>query len=173
MQIPSLSSEHRLGFKDLLPPSPSVFAASLRNPTSPAISSCTDRCRSATVMRQTSDEDVPGFRSASPNTSNLTNKPEFTEDKSFASPLPTFVDVSSIRPPDYTLLMNCSREQLQNDMTQTIEQLANWLTTLKGGLTSILNNIHDDVIEEEQEPLSAFDNSLSHGTGQEIAGVWP
>jgi len=160
MQIPSLSSEHRLGFKDLLPPSPSVFAAPLRNPISPAI-----------VMRQTSDEDV--FRSASPYAPNLTNKPEFTEDKFFASSLPTFVDVSSIRPPDYTLLMNSSREQLQNEMTQTVEQLANWLATLKGGLSSILNNIHDDVIEEEQEPLSAFDDSLSHGSGQEMAGVWP
>jgi len=151
MQIPSLSSEHRLGFKDLLPPSPSVFAAPLRNPISPAI-----------VMRQTSDEDV--FRSASPY---APNKPEITEDKFFASSLPTFVDVSSIRPPDYTLLMNSSREQLQNEMTQTVEQLANWLATLKGGLSSILNNIHDDVIEEEQEPLSTFDS------GQEMAGVWP
>jgi len=122
-------------------------------------------------MRQTSDEDV--FGSASPHTSNLTNKPEFTEDKFFASSLPTFVDVSSIRPPDYTLLMNSSREQLQNEMTQAVEQLANWLTTLKGGLTSILNNIHDDVIEEEQEPLSAFDDSLSHDSGPEMTGVWP
>jgi len=81
--------------------------------------------------------------------------------------------MSSIRPPDYTLLMNSSREQLHNEMTQTIEQLANWLTILKGGLTSILNNLPDDVIEEEQEPFSVFESSLGGNPGQEMAEVWP
>jgi len=66
--------------------------------------------------------------------------------------------------------MNSSREQLHNEMTQTIEQLANWLTILKGGLTSILNSLPDDVIEEEQEPFSAFE---SGNPGQEMAEVWP
>lgn len=173
MQIPSLSSEHRLGFKDLLPPSPSVFSASLRNPTPPAISSSMDRCRSSSVMRQTFDEDFLAFRSAPPHMPNLTNRPDSSEDKLWASSLPTFVDMSSIRPPDYTLLMNSSREQLHNEMTQTIEQLANWLTILKGGLTSILNNLPDDVIEQEQEPFSAFESSLGGNPGQEMAEVWP
>ncbi|KAJ3562793.1 hypothetical protein NP233_g9352 [Leucocoprinus birnbaumii] len=171
LKIPSLSSEHHLGFTDLLPPSPSVFTSSSRNHAPSGLSSSIDYRRSPSVLRQTSDEDVLVSRSASPYTQNLVNKGDILESKVPTRP----IDMSSlapIKPLDYTSLMNNGREHLNHEMTQTIEQLAGWLAVLEGGLTSILSLPPNDVIEEEQEPTSAIEGSVHDSPSHEIPGVW-
>lgn len=68
--------------------------------------------------------------------------------------------------------MTGSREQLHAEMTKTIEQLAGWLGVLEGGLNSIIDQAHSDVIEEEQEPTSAVEGSPEGGTVQDTGTVW-
>jgi len=57
---------------------------------------------------------------------------------------------------DYTSLMNTNRGQLHTEMTKTIEQLAGWLGVLEGGLTSIIDERPNDIIEEE-EPIPVIE----------------
>ncbi|KAF5355165.1 hypothetical protein D9756_005211 [Leucocoprinus leucothites] len=175
LKIPSLSSEHHIGFTDLLPPSPSVFAPPTRNHTSSALSSSIDYRRSPSVLRHASDEDVLISRSASPYTPHLTTKVDPPESKLSTSSLSHPIDMSSLtslRPLDYTSLVLSSREQLHDEMTHTIEQLAGWLAVLEGGLTSILSGPSNDAIEEEQEPTSATDSTLQDSPAQEVTNVW-
>ncbi|KXN90909.1 hypothetical protein AN958_02691 [Leucoagaricus sp. SymC.cos] len=162
LKVPSLSSEHHLGFTDLLPPSPSAFTAhpQVRNHTPSGLSSSMDYRRSSSVMRQTSDSDVV-TRSASPYVSNLPIKVDSTDYKIPAPSLFRPVDMSSaaVVPLDYSSLINSSREELHVELTQTIEQLAGWLGVLEGGLVSILDRPPSNVIEEERELTSAIERT--------------
>lgn len=67
---------------------------------------------------------------------------------------------------DYTSLMNTNRGQLHTEMTKTIEQLAGWLGVLEGGLTSMIDERPNDIIEEE-EPIPAIEGQLE---GNQVLG---
>ncbi|KAF9446398.1 Pkinase-domain-containing protein [Macrolepiota fuliginosa MF-IS2] len=174
LKVPSLSSEHHLGFTDLLPPSPSAFTSQPRtHPSAGGPSSSPDYRRSPSVMRKTLDDDAFSY-STPPFPPNLSNKTDHQTDIKLPSYASRFPDISSLPPIealDYNSLMTGSREHLHVEMTKTVEQLACWLGVLEGGLSSIIDQ-HEDAIEEEQEPISTMEETVESDTVQDVGSVW-
>lgn len=68
--------------------------------------------------------------------------------------------------------MSTNRGQLHIEMAKTIEQLAGWLGVLEGGLTSIIDERSNDIIEEE-EPIPAIEGQLEDNQVQDTGfGSW-
>lgn len=55
-----------------------------------------------------------------------------------------------IRPLDFSLLMS-SHEATHSELARTVEDLAQWLSVVEFGLSSVLDKAAEHTIEEEQE----------------------
>ncbi|KAL0956049.1 hypothetical protein HGRIS_002221 [Hohenbuehelia grisea] len=185
LKVPSLSSEHHLALSDLLPPSPSAaqnprhFAPSpshLNESVSPAQAGDTAAQYSA-FRDAISASSAPAFaldipRTASPAPFDQHVASASTDSISMflpvggtPSPGTTVVPGSgqsadgmssppAIRPLDYTRLM-LSDETTHEALTQTVDDLTQWLSAVEVGLSGLLDKLVlasvTDTIEEEGE----------------------
>ncbi|KAJ3822250.1 STE/STE20/YSK protein kinase [Lentinula raphanica] len=132
LKIPSLSSEHQLGLTDLLPPSPSVNSRIFSSSQSHLNTSTTTNPSPAPFVH-------PNFKDAGSS---------FSLVGSITSLSGQSV-VPILRPLDYSTLV--SVESTQAELARTIDDLAKCLSIVETGLTSMLDTVYANAIEEEQE----------------------
>jgi hypothetical protein len=71
-----------------------------------------------------------------------------------------FTDIGSARPLDYAALT--SREATHTELTKTIDDLTRSLAAVESGLSLMLDTLHAETIEEEQEDGYLESISQSH-----------
>ncbi|KAG6907910.1 hypothetical protein DXG01_006965 [Tephrocybe rancida] len=182
LKIPSLTSEHHLGISDLLPPSPSASAYSARNffaspsSLSSSITSNTDYHRQHSAFREQAETAASSSFSlglppshSPPQLRRTATEPFLSVSTSFergnlhahktslgngATSVP--LRGPSIRALDYSKLITA--DNTYSELAQTIEDLTQWLTVVEVGLGGMLDKVHADTIEEEQEVSSDLED---------------
>lgn len=172
LKIPSLSSEHRLGISDLLPPSPSAAVSNSRSYMPPPASalgtsiatSGYDSFRDAAAASGTS------FTLGLPRTSSP--PPEFRRHghRPSSSSITSLQSLGSgpiVRPLDYTALVRDGSTHAE--LARTIEELGQWLAVVETGLGNVLDSAFEDIIEEED--WEAEDSSSGPDQSSDDAGA--
>ncbi|KAF5391913.1 hypothetical protein D9757_001748 [Collybiopsis confluens] len=171
LKIPSLSSEHQLGLTDLLPPSPSAMAnARVFTPSPSHLNSSTTFNASALLPQSNLKENGVPFslglpRTSSPPSFDLRSTPvditsfpysqSHTYSHNLSSSLASITSLPGssvlpiLRPLDYSVLG--SVESTQAELARTIDDLSKCLSVVETGLTSMLETVYANTIEEEQE----------------------
>ncbi|KAI0633588.1 hypothetical protein C8Q77DRAFT_1157780 [Trametes polyzona] len=172
LKIPTLSSEHKLGMSDLLPPSPSPFPIPTR-PTKPAgtypqpnstASSSTTSLNSLSSYPNHSSSDL---RLASDLSSSFTSHTRSLSlgtnggsGGNLHSLPPDLLAGPPLRPLDLAPLMH-SHEATHSELARTVDELQQWMSVVEAGLTQMLERPSQDTIEEEQEDaVVVYDRSL-------------
>ncbi|KAJ4488418.1 hypothetical protein J3R30DRAFT_932575 [Lentinula aciculospora] len=170
LKIPSLSSEHQLGLNDLLPPSPSAVVNNrIYTPSPSHLNSSTtfNPPFNYSNLKDTSSTFSLGLpRTSSPPSFDLRSAPVDMTSSMYpsraynhhASSSLASISFSSgsfvmpvLRPLDYSTL--ASVESTQIELARTIDDLSKCLTVVETGLTSMLDTVYADTIEEEQEEM--------------------
>lgn len=158
LKIPSLTSEHRLGISDLLPPSPSSISYGSRNflPSPSQLSSVTsvpsDSTRQYSVFRDAASS-ATSFSLGLPRSSPPPDlRRTVTEPLPLSTPITSTLTGPQIRPLDYLSLI--THESTHAELARTIEDLTQWLSLVEIGLGGILETTHTNTIEEEKEVAS-------------------
>ncbi|KAJ3976395.1 Pkinase-domain-containing protein [Lentinula raphanica] len=170
LKIPSLSSEHQLGLTDLLPPSPSVNSRIFSSSPSHLNTSTTTNPSPAPFVHPNFKDAGSSFslglpRTSSPPPFDLRSAPVDMTSSMYPSgraythhPSPSVGSITSLsgqsvvpilRPLDYSTLV--SVESTQAELARTIDDLAKCLSIVETGLTSMLDTVYANAIEEEQE----------------------
>ncbi|KAF9072957.1 hypothetical protein BDP27DRAFT_1319707 [Rhodocollybia butyracea] len=164
LKIPSLSSEHHMGLTDLLPPSPSAVVNNRQFTPSPShLNSSTTFNPAPPFKENGSSFGLP--RTSSPPSFDLRSAPVDMTSSMYPSnrmhshkPSSSLVSISSLsgssilpvlKPLDYSTLV--SIESTQAELARTIDDLSKCLSVVETGLTSMLDTVYANTIEEEQE----------------------
>lgn len=158
LKIPSLTSEHRLGISDLLPPSPSSISYGSRNflPSPSQLSSVTsvppDSTRQYSAFRDAASS-ATSFSLGLPRSSSPPDlRRTVTEPLPSSTPITSTLTGPQIRPLDYLSLI--THESTHAELARTIEDLTQWLSLVEVGLSGMLETTHNNTIEEEKEVAS-------------------
>ncbi|KAG6844346.1 hypothetical protein H0H87_007622 [Tephrocybe sp. NHM501043] len=178
LKIPFLTSEHHLGMSDLLPPSPSASAYTARSFFASPSSLSSSVTNNPEYSRQHS-----AFREAAEATSSFSLGLQPPPILRRTATEPSFLPVSTpsnrgnlhsrnislnngptsiphhgppIRPLDYNRLITA--DDTYSELARTIDDLTQWLTVVEVGLSGMLEKIHTDTIEEEQEVTSDLED---------------
>ncbi len=165
-QIPSLTSEHRLGMSDLLPPSPSTMAHPKISPSPSPLGSVTPAdtnhsspagmfmnpaaSSSSTSLNSLSSLQNYSLTDASFSQSHMRSYSYGALHSSFTSSASDPLMGPPILPLDLADLMH-SHDATHLQLARTVEDLAQWLSVVELGLSQILDKANEDTIEEEQE----------------------
>ncbi|OBZ68147.1 hypothetical protein A0H81_11881 [Grifola frondosa] len=169
LKIPTLTSEHKLGMSDLLPPSPSPFPPSSRPSISSSAWSSISSDAGASGVRT-----LPHSNSAASSSTTSLNSLSSQFNQSLTDLRPTGADSASslsqlhasdalvgpaIRPLDIGPLM-FSHDATHAELARTVDELSQWLSVVEAGLTQMLDKTNQDTIEEEQEQeeMVAYDD---------------
>ncbi|CDO69195.1 hypothetical protein BN946_scf185042.g97 [Trametes cinnabarina] len=173
MPIPTLSSEHKLGMSDLLPPSPSPFPPPHRPAKSS--SSALPQPNSTASSSTTSLNSLSSYANHSSTDLRLAPSDMFSSFTSHgrslslggSHPLPSLPsDILAgppIRPLDLAPLMH-SHEATHAELARTVDELQQWMSVVEAGLTQMLDRPNQDTIEEEQEDVVVYDRSVRSGS---------
>ncbi|RPD53514.1 Pkinase-domain-containing protein [Lentinus tigrinus ALCF2SS1-6] len=175
LKIPTLSSEHKLGMTDLLPPSPAPYAVSPRPMKSPSAliqpnstaSSSTTSLNSLVSHSNLSSSDL---RLLSSETSYSSHARSLSLGGSQSLPsLPSDVLLGPpIRPLDLGPLMH-SHEATHAELARTVDELQQWMSVVEAGLAQMLDRTSQDTIEEETEDVIVFDHHALHDDALSLA----
>lgn len=171
LKVPTLTSEHRLGMSDLLPPSPSIPQAP-RAPASPSPFNFTPidtgqphprpwphtssaASSSTTSLSSLSSQMNHSFSDGRVGTSDSSTSFTQSHSRSMShggsqSFLPHDLAGPALRPLDFGALMQ-SHDATHAELAHTVDELAQWLAVVEVGLTHMLDRSTQDTIEEEQE----------------------
>ncbi|KAJ3737313.1 Pkinase-domain-containing protein [Lentinula guzmanii] len=173
LKIPSLSSEHQLGLSDLLPPSPSVnnriFTPSPSHLNSSTTFNPSPAPFSHSIFKDVNSSFSLGLpRTSSPPSFDLRSAPVDMTSSMYPSsrahthhPSSSLASLTSLsgssvipilRPLDYSTLV--SVESTQAELARTINDLSKCLSVVEMGLSSMLDTVYADTIEEEQEEMA-------------------
>ncbi|KAI0358657.1 Pkinase-domain-containing protein [Trametes cingulata] len=169
LKIPTLSSEHKLGMKDLLPPSPSPFpipsrptpklSGTLPQPNSTASSSTTSLNSLSSYPNHSSSD----LRLASSDLSSSFTSHSRSLSLGGSHSLPSLpsdaLSGPPIRPLDLAPLMH-SHEATHAELARIVDELQQWMSVVEAGLTHMLERPEQDTIEEEQEDVVVYDRGL-------------
>jgi protein-serine/threonine kinase len=153
-QIPSLASDHRLGMKDLLPPSPSVIQHGARH--SPAAS----QHRPSPLVHDDTEEELYSRSISALDQRPFTAAPERDESHSRShsrsiSSSSEAVEVPMtgpiVQPLDLVSVI-MSHDRTHSALAQTVVELSQWLSVVEGGLKRVLTASEEvHAIGEEYE----------------------
>ncbi|KAL1744670.1 STE/STE20/YSK protein kinase [Schizophyllum fasciatum] len=173
MKIPSLSSEHRLGISDLLPPSPSAAMSNSRSYAPPPASSLGTAVATAGYesFRDAAVASGASFTLGLPRTSSP--PPEFRRhghrpSSSSITSIQSLGNGPPVRPLDYAALVRDG--STHSELARTIEELGQWLSVVETGLGSVLDSAFEDIIEEEGGDWEAEDSSSGPDMSSDDAG---
>ncbi|KAH9858929.1 hypothetical protein C2E23DRAFT_768667 [Lenzites betulinus] len=169
LKIPTLSSEHKLGMSDLLPPSPSPFAIPPRpsklagsnpQPNSTASSSSTSLNSLSSFQNHSSSDLRLAPSELSSSFTSHTRSLSLGGSHSLPALASDVLSGPPIRPLDLAPLMH-SHEATHTELARTVDELQQWMSVVEAGLTQMLEHPARDTIEEEQEDGPAgFDRGL-------------
>ncbi|KAI0705021.1 Pkinase-domain-containing protein [Cerioporus squamosus] len=175
LKIPTLSSEHKLGMTDLLPPSPapySVPSRPLKSPSAPVqpnstASSSTTSLNSLASQSNLSSSDLRLLSSETSYSSHARSLslggsqslPSFPSDIVLGPP---------IRPLELGPLMH-SHEATHAELARTVDELQQWMSVVEAGLAQMLDRTTQDTIEEETEDVNPFDRGALHDDALSLA----
>ncbi|KAI0823446.1 hypothetical protein BC628DRAFT_1384891 [Trametes gibbosa] len=168
LKIPTLSSEHKLGMTDLLPPSPSPFAIPPQpsklagtnpQPNSTASSSTTSLNSLSSYPNHSSADLRLASSELSSSFTSHTRSLSLSGSHSLPSLSSDMLSGPPIRPLDLAPLMH-SHEATHSELARTVDELQQWMSVVEAGLTQMLEHPARDTIEEEQEDGAVFDRSL-------------
>ena len=183
VQIPSLTSEHRLGMSDLLPPSPSAVPPSAKPSPSPsplgsstpadttqlsprtlpfsnaAASSSSTSLNSLSSLSHSMNGDHPLSLPTTHGRSHSLHS-AFSAQPSSQPSDPHLQQLNgagagpAIRSLDFAALLR-SNDAMHAELARTVDDLAQWLGVVEADLGALLD-IGEDTIEEETEAEDAF-----------------
>ncbi|KAI0368280.1 Pkinase-domain-containing protein [Pilatotrama ljubarskyi] len=182
LKIPTLSSEHKLGMSDLLPPSPSPFpipsrpAAKSPGPLPQPNSTASSSTTSLNSLSSYPNHSSTDLRVATSDLSSSFTSHSRSLSLGGSHSLPSLPsDVLSgppIRPLDLAPLMH-SHEATHAELARTVDELQQWMSVVEAGLTHMLERPEQDTIEEEQEDVIVYDRGLreefADGTGRTVS----
>ncbi|KZT11062.1 Pkinase-domain-containing protein [Laetiporus sulphureus 93-53] len=188
LKIPTLTSEHKLGMPDLLPPSPSItqppraapspspfsythvdtgHSRSLPLANSAASSSTTSLSSLSSQMNNSISEGRVGTSDSSTSYTQSHSRSLSHNGTSQSFPGPLFDLIGPpIRPLDFGSLVT-SHEATHAALAQTVDDLAQWLSLVEIGLTHMLDRATEATIEEEQE------QEIPDGEGADLVNPYP
>lgn len=170
LKIPSVSSEHKLGLLDLLPVTSHIEDEDMINTVSPSINSPTKESKVNDL--QASIALNPSVSTFLIDSSPLSSAMPAQEVHAVSLPSllssAVFTDFASIAPLDLVPL-TISREATHSQLAKTVEELAQWLSKVELGFTSILDVVHEDVIQEEQEFNGTSIGSLTDSETESVS----
>ncbi|OCH88887.1 Pkinase-domain-containing protein [Obba rivulosa] len=171
LKVPALTSEHKLGMTDLLPPSPSILhlpskssfamsdsgygsrplplANSAASSSTTSLSSLSSQwSQSIPDLRATVAESSPSY--APSHSTSHSRAPSHT----VSSPPHHSLLGPSIRPLDFGSIM-LSHDATHGELARTVDELSQWLSIVENGLTQLLDADNRDTIAEEREQEEA------------------
>ncbi|KAI0085126.1 hypothetical protein BDY19DRAFT_457360 [Irpex rosettiformis] len=171
LKIPTVTSEHRLGMSDLLPPSPSAVPPPRASPSPSPLGSTTPAdgaqysprilpyANFAASSSSTSLNSLSSLQnhllgnelsSSSVGASHMRSYSYSALHAAFTSSTTNPLTGPMIRPLDFGAFIH-SHEGTHSELARTVEDLAQWLSVVEIGLSSILDKAAEHTIEEEQE----------------------
>ncbi|KAH9929542.1 Pkinase-domain-containing protein [Epithele typhae] len=161
LKIPTLSSEHKLGMSDLLPPSPAPIAIPPRSTKSPYGLPQPNSQASSSTTSLNSLSSHPNLSSTDLRLFSDTSFTSHAHSLSLGGTLPPFDALvgPAIRPLDLGPLMH-SHEATHAELTRTVDELQQWMSVVEAGLTHMLDRTSQDIIEEETEDVVVYDRHL-------------
>ena len=168
-QIPSLTSEHRLGMTDLLPPSPSAMPHARSSPSPSPLGQgdggyasarnlpFTNSAASSSSTSLNSLSSLQNFSFTTDSSPSMAQSHARSHSYSYSALHSSFTSSPSdpligppLHPLDFAPLMH-SHEETHTQLARTVDDLAQWLSVVEIGLTQMLEKASEDTIEEEQE----------------------
>ncbi|KAI0759832.1 hypothetical protein BD413DRAFT_487267 [Trametes elegans] len=171
LKIPTLSSEHKLGMSDLLPPSPSPFpmphrsaksSSGLPQPNSTASSSTTSLNSLASYPNHSSTDLRLAPSDITSSLTSHTHSLSFGGSHSLPSLPSDALAGPPVRPLDLAPLVH-SHEATHLELARTVDELQQWMSVVEAGLTQMLERPSQDTIKEEQEDGLAYDRGGGGG----------
>ncbi|KAF7792280.1 hypothetical protein EIP86_003316 [Pleurotus ostreatoroseus] len=169
LKIPSLSSEHRLGMTDLLPPSPSAVPHSRPSPSpsplaqsdtavpSPRATPFANSAASSSSTSLNSLSSLQNFSFTTDSSPSMAQSHMRSHSYSYSALHSSFTSSPSdplmgppLLPLDFAPLVH-SHEETHTQLARTVDDLAQWLSVVELGLSHMLDKASEDTIEEEQE----------------------
>ncbi|KAI0663357.1 hypothetical protein C8Q70DRAFT_949240 [Cubamyces menziesii] len=179
LKIPTLSSEHKLGMSDLLPPSPSPFPIPLHRPAKSSVnlpqpsSTASSSTTSLNSLSSYANQSSTDLRLGSDMTSSFTSHGRSLSlggTNSFPSLSSDMLSGPPLRPLDLAPLMH-SHEATHTELARTVDELQQWMAVVEAGLTQMLERPSQDTIEEEQEDVIVYDRSAAAGSRAQVSSL--
>ncbi|KAI0342064.1 Pkinase-domain-containing protein [Trametopsis cervina] len=171
LKIPTVTSEHRIGMIDLLPPSPSAAPPPRASPSPSPLGSSTPAdvtqlsprtlpftnfaaSSSSTSLNSLSSLQGHPLGESSSSSTGITHLRSYSYGAlhaAFTSPTTESLSGPPIRHLDFGALTH-SHDATHSELARTVEDLAQWLSVVEVGLSAILDTAAEHTtIEEEQE----------------------